>query len=431
VSPQRRLADDAVPPSSSPAPAALRAAVAPAPGARADELPRIGRHIPALDGLRGLAIIGVLLDHFTTVTPEPTADWPRLLWRGFKSGWIGVDLFFVLSGFLITGILLDAKGGARYFRNFYMRRTLRIFPLYYAVLVVVFLVLPRFHLSARDAALLEEHGQWWYWLYLTNVLAAIHHFAAIPLEAGHLWSLAVEEQFYLFWPLVVFACSSARLRVVCLAILVTALLLRVGIRLADDPGYAVYPDAVYSLLITRADTLAMGGLLALAMRDRDGIARLRRLAPRVLLAAAIPIAVLFVRERGLNAGGIAMQTIGYSSLAVLFGSALTLSVLAPRESPLSRGLTAGWLMAFGRYSYAIYLFHGFVNPPLWRALGPHLLSPTGGMSWLARAAYILIGVGVTFVLAVLSWNLFERHFLKLKDLFPYERRERATLLPAP
>ena len=429
------VADDIIPPSSSPAPAPLAAALdagaAPDAGQAHADASRVGKHIPALDGLRGVAILAVLLAHFTIITPEPSADWPRLAWRVLKSGWIGVDLFFVLSGFLITGILLDAKGTRGFFRNFYMRRTLRIFPLYYAVLVAIFLVIPRFHLAPADAALLEQYGQWWYWLYLTNVLTAIHHFAAIPFHAGHLWSLAVEEQFYLFWPLVVHALGPRGLKRLCLAILGGALLLRLGIRLADDPNYAVYPDAVYTLLITRADTLALGGLLALLVRDADGIAIVRRLAVPALLVAAIPVAALFVKDRGLNAGGVAMQTIGYSALAIAFAALLALAVFSRRGSMLSRSLTSGWLMAFGRYSYAIYLFHAFVNPPLWTALSPHLLAEDGSMGWAARSGYIVTGVGISLTLAILSWNLFEKHFLRLKDRFPYESRRAATILPAP
>ena len=126
-----------------------------------------------------------------------------------------------------------------------------------------------------------------------------------------------------------------------------------------------------------------------------------------------------------------MQTIGYSSLAVCFGAVLLVSVLAPQASLLSRALTSGWLMAFGRYSYAIYLFHAFLTKPLWSMLSPLLVSAPDEMTWLARGAYILTATGITFVLAVLSWNVFERHFLRLKDRFPYESRERSTLLPAP
>ena len=411
-----------VPPSSAPAPVGAPAAAIPG---------RQGVHLPALDGLRGLAILAVLLLHFAALTPEPTSDWPRLLWRTLKSGWIGVDLFFVLSGFLITGILVDAKGTPSFFRNFYMRRTLRIFPLYYAVLVLVFLVIPRFHMDPADAARLEQHGQWWYWLYLSNVLTAIEGSAAVPFDAGHLWSLALEEQFYLFWPLVVHACRRETLKRVCAGIIVGAFLVRLGYTLADDPNWYTYTEVKYVLLPMRADTLAFGGLLALLVREPGGVARLLPGARVGLVMAALPLAALFVWERGLNAIGATMQTLGFSALALFFGFLLVIAIGAPRGSLLHRVFTAGWLRMFGRYSYALYLFHHFIREPLWDAFAPFLVPADGEMSWLARWAFIAFGIAVSLVLAVLSWNVFEKHFLKLKDRFSYRVPERATVLPAP
>ncbi len=156
------------------------------------------QHIPALDGIRGIAILVVMMHHFTVYGGMASTN---ALDRAFRTltlpGWVGVDLFFVLSGFLITGILYDAKEKRHYFRTFYMRRVLHIFPLYYVVLVIVFLIAPR--LFTADAALQSFTGeQWWYWTYLSNVSTALsgwHEYLAF----GHFWSLAVEEQFYLLW----------------------------------------------------------------------------------------------------------------------------------------------------------------------------------------------------------------------------------------
>ena len=163
----------------------------PAPPAR--------RHIPVLDGLRGLAVVLVLLFHLDRLSG---AAWPdRVLARLFGAGWVGVDLFFVLSGFLITGILVDTAAQRNFFRNFYARRALRIFPLYYALLVVGFAVYPTFAPAIhadRDWRLFLD-GQWWFWSYLANIrLAAV---GGAPMNFGHLWSVAIEEQFYLVWPL--------------------------------------------------------------------------------------------------------------------------------------------------------------------------------------------------------------------------------------
>jgi peptidoglycan/LPS O-acetylase OafA/YrhL len=175
---------------------------------------------PALDGLRGIAIILVLLHHYTILDPITPGE--ELLAQTVLIGWAGVDLFFVLSGFLITGILIDARGSNRYFSSFYARRTLRIFPLYYLIAFVTLLVLPRF---ANLHALLAGSGapteQWPYWLYLTNfAIASRDDFLHGVLDIT--WSLAIEEQFYLVWAVVVWLCRPQALGWLCALIVVAA-----------------------------------------------------------------------------------------------------------------------------------------------------------------------------------------------------------------
>jgi len=165
-------------------------------------------HVPALDGLRGLAILLVLARH-TANELQPGRGLDVAVKRVLQVGWSGVDLFFVLSGFLITGILLDARGGRHYFRNFYMRRSLRIFPVYYGSLFVTFAVLPFFVATPLFAVL--QRNQLWYWTYLVNVLSPLTGGTGTPYNTAHLWSLAVEEQFYLLWPAVVWVSGPRRL----------------------------------------------------------------------------------------------------------------------------------------------------------------------------------------------------------------------------
>jgi peptidoglycan/LPS O-acetylase OafA/YrhL len=159
------------------------------------EMPLSRIHFPTLDGVRGLAITLVMILHFTTDGGmEPTIQFDKLFFSLVKYGWIGVDLFFVLSGFLITGILYDAKGSRHYFRNFYMRRCLRIFPLYYGFLAIWFLLLPQVYTWPEEIR--TPYSQLWCWAYLTNVLqATAQDLGASPPYTGHFWSLAVEEQF--------------------------------------------------------------------------------------------------------------------------------------------------------------------------------------------------------------------------------------------
>jgi len=180
-----------------------------------------------LDGLRGVAILLVLFLHFIigqgVPAPSVLVDWWFI--GIVRAGWMGVDLFFVLSGFLITGILLDTKGSRHYFRQFYTRRVLRIFPLYYGSLVLFLILLPT--LFPDDQVLHDLHADAvWFWTYLYNVKVAAAGFT--PSSAlGHFWSLAVEEQFYLIWPIVVLCLGRRHLLGAFWAGVVGALLCRI------------------------------------------------------------------------------------------------------------------------------------------------------------------------------------------------------------
>ncbi len=205
-------------------------------------------HLPVLDGIRGLAILMVLLLHFVG-NMIPTNSIERVIVGVTNYGSYGVDLFFILSGFLITGILFDARNKPHYFRNFYMRRVLRIFPLYYGVLALVFIVAPLIPIFQGKTLDYLVDRQAWAWLYGVNVYIAIQgDWSFSYLE--HLWSLCVEEHFYFVWPVVVFLLVARwprTLIAVCLAIALGAMLARLagslhGAELVDH----LRPDAVSS-----------------------------------------------------------------------------------------------------------------------------------------------------------------------------------------
>src|SRR5947209_649249 len=173
-------------------------------GEAAAAYPPPGTHMPALDGLRGLAILMVLAFHFSLGHLAPERFLLAIPYTVAGIGWVGVDLFFVLSGFLITGILYDAKASQTYFRDFYAKRVLRIFPLYYGVLVAFFMVIPLVH-PLRSVTELKP-VQAWAWLYATNVkdsLAGDWCFDKVWVRLNQFWSLAVEEHFYMIWPVAV------------------------------------------------------------------------------------------------------------------------------------------------------------------------------------------------------------------------------------
>src|SRR5882757_6155467 len=247
----------------------------PAPASASQRLNLRG-HLPALDGVRGLAVLMVLVFHFVGNT-LPTTGVERAIVGVTNYGSYGVELFFVLSGFLITGILYDAHNKPHYFRNFYMRRLLRIFPLYYGVLALVFFVAPLISLLRGPALDYLVDRQAWAWLYAVNIyIAKDGDWSFSYLE--HFWSLAIEEHFYLFWPLVIFLLAR-RPRALIAVSLATAL----GAMLARLIGSLVGVSwwTTYVLTPFRLDGLALGALLAVMARQPEGMERLVRALPGV------------------------------------------------------------------------------------------------------------------------------------------------------
>lgn len=240
-------------------------------------------HIPALDAVRGLAILMVTAFRFFPAYHDDPSLAGRLCFRAFEYGGRGVDLFFVLSGFLITGILYDTKTQAHYFKNFYMRRSLRIFPLYYAALALTLLVLPAIgYCTSTEYAKGDQHSPW-LWLYGTNILLTWEGSWCLG-AFNHFWSLAVEEHFYFIWPLVIFLCSRTTAVRVCLAAIILSLATRAAWLYAggSDVGAQVFT-------LFRVDALAIGSFLALVARREgpDGPAGLRALRPYALAVCAI------------------------------------------------------------------------------------------------------------------------------------------------
>jgi peptidoglycan/LPS O-acetylase OafA/YrhL len=367
--------------------------------------------IPALDGLRGIAIILVMVHHFTYYRPTYGID----AWIGSVVFffWTGVDLFFVLSGFLITGILLDTRGSERYFTSFYARRTLRIFPLYYLVLFVAFVVLPQFPaVHPVLAGQAEVPPQWPYWLYLTNFSIAdggwVHGWADVG------WSLAIEEQFYLVWPLVIWLCPPRLLVGLCTAIFVGEVFARSFARAAD---VAVLP--IYVLPWFRLDGLVIGALLAVALR-RGLMPALDRLVPAVVIVGVAGLIVVTILGGHTWWWNRRMQQFGYSLIAVVGGAMLVSAINRPADSLWPRMLSAGWLRAFGKYSYGLYLIHA----PVMRAVREYVFNPQeyerfGILPWTAQVLFYGAATAPTFALAWLSWRLFESPILRLKARFPY------------
>jgi peptidoglycan/LPS O-acetylase OafA/YrhL len=372
-------------------------------------------HIPALDGLRGLAILSVMWTHFANnggMRAGSAAD--TFLLALLQYGRLGVDLFFVLSGFLITGILMDSKGGPHYFQNFYIRRVLRIFPLYYLFLLLWLVILPSVYTWPADAAI--PVSPVWAWTYLINIIQSVHgDWRAAPPDASHLWSLAIEEQFYLLWPVVVFLCSRRALVLVSIALIVISILTRLALGLHGN--YI----ATYFFTVARVDALAVGALLAVACRHPEARRRLTRAAP---IVAGIALAVFLVlvwapiRVSDGHDERLMLYTFSGSAVACLCG---VLLLTAINGRPATERLFSHAALRFlGRYSYALYVFHF----PIILLIARHFISINdipivAGSQVFALLLFAAIAGGTSVAVACLSWHLYEKQFLKLKDRFAY------------
>jgi peptidoglycan/LPS O-acetylase OafA/YrhL len=377
-------------------------------------------HIPALDGVRGLAIILVLFVHFVSDS-APRGTLELWLTKLAKYGAWGVDLFFVLSAFLITGILCDAKSKPHYFRNFYVRRTLRIFPLYYGVLVALFLIWPL--LPVRYPAGLSEsfRQQAWLWPYASNIYVSLQGSWDVLPYVSHFWSLAVEEHFYLAWPLVVFVCTQRTLVRVCVGAAIASLCLRSALSFAGSSDVALV-----ALTPCRLDALSVGALLAVGTRTL-GLKRLGSLALPALLGFSLLVVGATFWNATVGAWPEVVLPLRGTLVALAFGALLISSVVAPDNSTLGRVFSSRPMRFFGKYSYGIYVFHfmvatGMKAYAVEASLGAALGSPLAGM-----AAQALLGVGGSVLLAVASYELFEKHFLRLKTRLAPSEGE----LPAP
>lgn len=367
----------------------------PAPASPAAQMVTTG-HIGALDGIRGLGVILVLLYHYGSSAAVFGLSNPILKLTGL--GWSGVDLFFVLSGFLITGILYDSKGGKNYFKNFYARRTLRIFPLYYVAAIVVILLAV---ISQYD--LLGGANPIWILLYVGNFQMAIEGGGS---TLDHFWSLAIEEQFYLVWPLVVLTLSRAKLMLVAAAMVVIAPIIRTLLVLNDVPDLAVYV-----LTPARMDGLAMGALIALVMRGSKGIAPLVPWAWKLGGAALAAFLMIVILRREVSSGDPVILTAGISLLTIIYASVLILSLTF---RPLQLVMEQPVMRWFGKYSYGLYVWHPIVNMIL---LHSPLTERFGAITPVKAVLLLVMAFIVSVLISLASYKFMESPLLRLKRHF--------------
>jgi peptidoglycan/LPS O-acetylase OafA/YrhL len=359
--------------------------------------PLIRKSMPELDTLRGIAVLGVLFLHgfswrygglhFTGAA--------RVFMLLTQPGWIGVNLFFVLSGFLISGILLDSKNQPHYYRRFYMRRALRILPAYYSLLVLLAL------LHQATAAFLGLS-----FFYLANLTS----FFGVAMDYGPLWSLAVEEHFYIFWPAIVPKFNARTLAILLITVCVSVPIARV-IAFRYDHGVGL---GWYTWFV--ADGLATGSLLAIVLRTQ--IRRNRVVIGTWLLLTLVPMVALIGAPFGILTVQRLLGAAFQYSLVNLFFAGFLLLFLVLGTSTRKAYVNNSVLRFFGYISYGVYLIH-FLVFRLYDLFANKFcpgLEPTADHFSLVCVRFVVVAATSTG-LAYLSRKYYEERFLRLKDRF--------------
>jgi peptidoglycan/LPS O-acetylase OafA/YrhL len=376
-------------------------------------------HDPALDGLRGVAILMVFVFHYGggLQSQKPLL---RVLGYITQTGWVGVILFFALSGFLITGIVWDSIGQRRLLLNFYARRALRILPLYFVVLLAALI-----YGLVQGSLLKDLKPLWIYLFFLQNFPylreTALSMWQTFPLY--HLWSLAVEEQFYLIWPaILIYAENRRSARKTALLVFCVGIAFCICIWMV--PAFAVcrFEGLFDSFLLPYAGALSLGGALALALRSRNRSGRVGK--PRRMVQQWAPHAfwcgiVIYLLVSWYSRSFLLHEPMQY----VVSLPAVSISSVALISIVLRFGLTRSFfslspLVWLGRISYGFYMFH-IVLQPWFNILAIKMAHDWHGDAY--QTDRLIIAFPITIIVSWLSYRFFELPILRLKRFFPMQK----------
>jgi peptidoglycan/LPS O-acetylase OafA/YrhL len=371
---------------------------------------------PALDGVRALAVLMVFAFHYGGGAHGGST---MAIVNAIRlQGWAGVDIFFVLSGFLITGVLYDTRRDSKFFSRFYARRALRIFPVYYLVAAVLLALTPVFHYAWQLKQLL-------FLVFLGNIPGdlspALYQVGATSPAAniylGHLWSLCVEEQFYLLWPLLVWVIRG-RMQLLWTAAGLSLLALTLRIWLVFGSGFDLRGGWLLKMLPFHLDTLLIGAMLALLLRG-DLPEKWQGGSRWLFTGATSALIVGFALDPA--GSGRWMPTVGFTLIAMAAAGLIGWATIP--DSLVSHLFTTRPLMILGRYSYGFYVYH-LLFAAGWAALTA-ILTRRLQSAIVASAIVLVVNFIVTFMAAKWSYDLFEVRFLKWKERFAYDHVDAA------
>ena len=381
------------------------------------------RRVPELDGIRGMAILLVLIWHYGVVISEPAPDSFLFYVQSILSlTWSGVDLFFVLSGFLIGGILIENKGASNYFKVFYARRICRILPLYFFSLFLFFLLIfifPSLNTASPINWLFENSlPLWTYATFTQNItMAQFGSFGSSWLSVT--WSLAVEEQFYLVLPVVIFSFSRRKLPFLLTCFILAAPLLRFAL-------YFIHPRprfAGYMLMPCRADALLLGVLCAYIIHNRQLAAKHLRILYGVFIL--LTLGVIGIISSIINTkliGPFTLHPFVYTWLALLYACFLLIAITEKRGlfSAIAR---IRWLRNLGFISYGVYVYHIAALGLTHALFSGHEPQVNG---W--KDAFVtFIALLLTLAISHLSWKFFEKPIVAIGHSFKYKQTSKIEL----